>query len=302
MSDPTKLRDSEHLDESGRRALEAARGLEPPAGAESRVWTALGSRLPLTGSGLGEGGAGAGSAGTLGAAGAGAGAATGGITVAKLASVLAAVTALGGAGGVVFLAAGESSPLRTAVQPAPIAAPSHAAAGPAPNPASQPGSLPPAGSETSRAGAPAPPTAESGTPASALRSRSPSAKENTNERSNGGPSSPLPSTAAFELESVSTAQPRAGALDASAIAEESRLIGDARLALRANDASTALSLLERAERRFPRGILTQERSALFVEALARAGRRDDAVARARSFLNAFPTSPHASRVRAVLER
>jgi hypothetical protein len=57
------------------------------------------------------------------------------------------------------------------------------------------------------------------------------------------------------------------------------------------------------ERRFPDGILLQEREALTISALAELGRSSEASARARAFLRAFPQSPHAERVRrAVGER
>jgi hypothetical protein len=79
--------------------------------------------------------------------------------------------------------------------------------------------------------------------------------------------------------------------------EESQVIGKARSALRSNDAALALQLLELAERRYPQGVLNQEREALCIEALAGLGRTAEARARAKAFLRAYPTSPYASRVK-----
>ena len=79
--------------------------------------------------------------------------------------------------------------------------------------------------------------------------------------------------------------------------EESQVIGSARSVLRSGDAARALQLLELAERRYPQGVLNQEREALRVEALTRLGRIAEARERAKAFLRAYPTSPYASRVK-----
>jgi hypothetical protein len=79
--------------------------------------------------------------------------------------------------------------------------------------------------------------------------------------------------------------------------EESQLIGAARTALRGGDTTGALQLLDRAQRRYPRGVLVQEREALLIEALAAVGRTAEARARADAFVRAYPKSPHAARVK-----
>jgi hypothetical protein len=79
--------------------------------------------------------------------------------------------------------------------------------------------------------------------------------------------------------------------------EESQVVGRARGALRSGDAARALQLLELAERRYPQGVLNQEREALRIEALAGLGQTAQARARANAFLRAYPTSPYASRVK-----
>jgi outer membrane protein assembly factor BamD (BamD/ComL family) len=80
--------------------------------------------------------------------------------------------------------------------------------------------------------------------------------------------------------------------------EESRRLTEARDALRRGDAAGALSTLSELQRAVPGGILGQEREALAIEALAKSGRSSEAQARARAFLQANPTSPHATRVEA----
>jgi len=51
---------------------------------------------------------------------------------------------------------------------------------------------------------------------------------------------------------------------------------------------------------YPNGLLAQEREVLAVEALVQAGRRADAVTRARAFMAAFPSSVHLARLRSLL--
>ena len=80
------------------------------------------------------------------------------------------------------------------------------------------------------------------------------------------------------------------------VREESRVVGEARAALRRGDASGALTQLEQIQARFPGGVLGQEREALTIEALARSGRRAEASSRAAAFLQAHPTSVLAGRV------
>lgn len=63
--------------------------------------------------------------------------------------------------------------------------------------------------------------------------------------------------------------------------------------------SRALALAGEHARRFPRGMLAQEREVLAIEALARLGRRDAAQQRARRFHARWPGSSHARRVDAL---
>jgi len=81
---------------------------------------------------------------------------------------------------------------------------------------------------------------------------------------------------------------------ASQLREESLAVLGARAALRAGDVRRSLALLEQARRRFPRGALGQEREALTIQALARAGQHALAQQRATAFLRAHPSSPYGS--------
>ena len=82
-----------------------------------------------------------------------------------------------------------------------------------------------------------------------------------------------------------------------ALAEETRLLRAADAATRAGDPSRALALLEEHARRFPGGVLGEERDAERVLALCAAGRTADARAAAQRFLSARPSSALAGRVR-----
>lgn len=85
-----------------------------------------------------------------------------------------------------------------------------------------------------------------------------------------------------------------------ALAEEARLLAQARTELQAEHPSAALTLLRETAARFPAGGLVEERTALEVEALARLGRREEAGALGDALLRAHPRTPHAQRVRDAL--
>ena len=63
-----------------------------------------------------------------------------------------------------------------------------------------------------------------------------------------------------------------------------------------------MDTLESYQALFPAGAMQTEAAALRVEALAAAGRRQEAVTSGRAFLAAHPQSPLAQRVRAVLSK
>lgn len=68
------------------------------------------------------------------------------------------------------------------------------------------------------------------------------------------------------------------------------------------DASAALALAEQHARLYPKGMFAQEREILAIEALLKLRQRSAALSRARAFVERFPESAHARRVRALLER
>jgi len=80
---------------------------------------------------------------------------------------------------------------------------------------------------------------------------------------------------------------------------EPDLLGQAQAAL-ATDPGRSLSLAAQHSRRFPHGVLAQEREVIAIEALSRLGRRTEAAARAERFLQAFPASAHRSKIESII--
>src|SRR6185437_9160893 len=76
----------------------------------------------------------------------------------------------------------------------------------------------------------------------------------------------------------------------SSYAAERRLLDEAQRALAEGRIDAAMDALDRHARTFPNGPLTEERESLAVRALARAGRVDQARARADRFREAYPHS------------
>jgi hypothetical protein len=83
--------------------------------------------------------------------------------------------------------------------------------------------------------------------------------------------------------------------------EEFRLLQAARRAA-AEHPDQALKLTDEHHRRFPRGMLAQERDAIAIEALADLGRETEARSLYRAFRAAYPQSPYRSRVERALAR
>jgi hypothetical protein len=122
------------------------------------------------------------------------------------------------------------------------------------------------------------------------------------------PSAPMPSSAksaspglrpawARPVRTPTEHEAHARAPSPSQLEAEGLAVLNAKRALRAGDAATALRLLEEARRAFADGALGQEREALEIEALDRSGQSAAARARAAAFLRAYPTSPHATNVK-----
>jgi hypothetical protein len=102
---------------------------------------------------------------------------------------------------------------------------------------------------------------------------------------------------------ATTAKAASGSRPAdSRLREESAAVLAVRNALVSGDAALALRLLDRARVDFPNGALAEDREALTVRALATGGQKEAAHSRGESFLRAFPKSPYAAEVRAILAR
>lgn len=116
--------------------------------------------------------------------------------------------------------------------------------------------------------------------------------------------------AAAATEPVVTEAPRArhrakGTADAPAISTEDAM-AEANLVSRAKKAlpespNQALRLVAEAKRKFPRGMLVEERQALAVQALVGLGRVDEAQRQGQRFLSKHGRGPHAAAVRAALD-
>lgn len=85
------------------------------------------------------------------------------------------------------------------------------------------------------------------------------------------------------------------------VADEVAMLDRAKARLAANDPAEALAILAEYGHAFPRPVLYEEALALRVEALVRQGRRAEAEALARPFLEKSPSSPVAARVVRALE-
>ena len=77
-----------------------------------------------------------------------------------------------------------------------------------------------------------------------------------------------------------------------------RLLDEARAALSGGRAGAALEAARAHKQRFPRGALVEERESVWIRALARAGRVDEARKRAQRFFSRYPRSIY----RAAVER
>jgi hypothetical protein len=71
---------------------------------------------------------------------------------------------------------------------------------------------------------------------------------------------------------------------------ERRLLDVARRALEAEEPDRALQAVAHHERRFPTGVLVQERETMAIRALLAQGRAEAAEARAKQFRDRFPDS------------
>ncbi len=98
-----------------------------------------------------------------------------------------------------------------------------------------------------------------------------------------------------------TATSRTKEAAASALAEENRLLLEARSALRSGGGAAALRSLSVLDRRYPRGALLQERELLRIQALRASGSHSEASKLSARFLERWPESPYRATVRPFAE-
>jgi hypothetical protein len=110
------------------------------------------------------------------------------------------------------------------------------------------------------------------------------------------PSPSVPAVATFAEDRPAEIHVRASELEA-----EARSLRDAHAALRAGQLARARTLLEESAARFSSPALYQEREALMIELLDRDGQVSEARQRAHIFLERFPESPHAARVKQLVQ-
>lgn len=110
-------------------------------------------------------------------------------------------------------------------------------------------------------------------------------------------STPIPSLRTDELPVASNAvhapKPSSRAVTPSPSAQitaERLLLDEARTAFASGDYGRSLDRLQRHKDRFAGGVLTEEREALAVRALAALGKRADAITRAQAFVARYPES------------
>lgn len=113
--------------------------------------------------------------------------------------------------------------------------------------------------------------------------------------------SPEPSEPGAPSASAAPVRPRAPALARArpSVAPESTLAAELALLrpARSSAPAQALALLDEHARRYPRGVLAEERQAQRIVALCGLGRRDEATTALAAFERAYPQSPHTQRAR-----
>lgn len=282
MSDPIRW-----LDEGAdafpheRELLDAGRSMEPPPGAAETIWANLG---PHIGPGAGGGGGSSGNTAANGSSGMGS---SGASITSAVGSVKAAAVGIAGivtiAGAIAaFVAPPAANPV-TNVAPAHSAVEAVRSSAVDDPPANEP-IIEALGSDAIVSPATSSTIATEKPPERIPPRRVPDAK-------------PIPSVAIVPAEDGNEIRQER----ASRLREESRILGDARAALRSGDPASALKKLDAAGGQFPDGTLAQEREVLAIESLSRAGQHAAASARAVAFLQTYPTSPHAKKVRGFIQ-
>ncbi|HVY26171.1 MAG TPA: hypothetical protein VHB79_06445 [Polyangiaceae bacterium] len=113
---------------------------------------------------------------------------------------------------------------------------------------------------------------------------------------------PPPSPAAIPRERGTTPQPHTSSSSgAPGIQEQIALIDRARSAVAAGQPAVAMAALDEYQRRFPGGVLTQEATLLRIETLLARGDKASAARLGQRFLQRYPRSAMAARVRALID-
>jgi hypothetical protein len=120
------------------------------------------------------------------------------------------------------------------------------------------------------------------------------------------PPAPAPAPAAVETipTALGSSSPRASSAPAgraSQLSAERILLDEARTALAQGDTVRAIDRLDRHRRIFPVPLLGEERDAMWIQALVKAGRYDEARTRAAAFRRRAPDSIFSSMVESALE-
>ncbi len=244
---------------SERDVLRSGLNVEPPPGQKDAVWAAILAGLPPGGGG-GSSGAGGKAVAAKGAGGA-----------AKAASLAAGGVLKGmilGAGGAALLVGGY---LAIAAVRAPAAKPASMAVGAS------------ADERPAFDSVPFPSLTVAVSAQNREAAREPDARStNTGAAAHTGSASPIAAPDPAQRQSQ--------------ILEASGALCDARATLRGGDGNGALAQLEAMRGKFPPELLGPEREVLTIQALARAGNREQARSRADAFLRAHPDTIYASRL------
>ena len=285
MSDPRRILEGPDATQFERDLLESWSSEQPSAAARARA-------LAIAGAAAGT--LAAATAATAGASSSGLGAAAGvaapkaaglGLMVTLKWGFLFAVVAASGVASVVLLGKGRTDEVAAPV--APVAHVASVAKGVA---ASPPPALPGTASPTATANA------------NANANEAPGLEPKTVSPADLPPAAAVPTaTATTAVGPAPRAHAAAGATGDSSLSEEIAAFDKARGALDAGDADRALALVDAYEKRFPAGTFVQEAEVLRVQALTRKGDAAGARRVGQRFLAAHPTSPHAARIRAILD-
>lgn len=111
------------------------------------------------------------------------------------------------------------------------------------------------------------------------------------------PTAPQAQPAAPQAQPSDEKRASAAARSADSLAEEVAMLSQASTELHAGRAATALTMLDEHRRKFPRGILSQERTSAHIQALCALGRMNEAQAELARLARTSPDSPHLARAR-----